>query len=357
MLVLSNEDVGELLTMAECVEALQQAYRDAAAGTTVNGHRSDIIAPTAHGDAAYSLKMMGAVMTAYEVGALRLNSDILSFPLKNGKRRKVKVPAAPGDRWVGLVLLFSTRTGEPLAIFPDGVVQQFRVGATSGLGVRAMARADARRVALIGTGWQAAGQAMAVAAVRPIEEICCFSPNADNRRQFAAEMERRLNIRVVPAETAEQAAQSADIVLCATNSMSAVIAGAAIRPGMHVGSIRDGELDRATLERADRLIIHHPDNMTGDHVVSATGVKYVEEISEISRDLGLAKVANAPALSDVVSGKVPGRGAAGEITCFLNYHGLAFQFAATGAVLYRKAVQAGAGRQLPTEWFTESVHP
>ena len=95
--------------------------------------------------------------------------------------------------------------------------------------------------------------------------------------------------------------------------------------------------------------------MTGGHVVCASGVKYAEEISEVSA--GLEKLADAPAISDVISGKVPGRSTPGEITCFLNYHGLGFQFAATGAVLYRKALQGGRGHQLPTEWFTESVHP
>jgi ornithine cyclodeaminase/alanine dehydrogenase-like protein (mu-crystallin family) len=301
--------------------------------------------------------MMGAVMTAFEIGALRLNSDILSFPVKDGKRRKVKVPAAPGDRWVGLVLLFSTRTGEPLAIFPDGVVQRLRVGATSGLGVRFMAREDAQTAAIIGTGWQATGQALAVAAVRPLKEIRCFSPNQDNRERFAAEMERSLGIAVVPAQSAAQAVRDADIILCATNSLSVVIDSASIGRGMHVGSIREGELDRGLMERVDRLVIHHPDNMTSDHVVCATGVEYASEIAEVSPDLELEKLAQAPALSDVISGKAPGRGTPDEITCFLNFHGLAFQFAATGAVLYRKAVQAGRGHKLPTDWFTETVHP
>src|SRR5208337_262407 len=250
MLLLSNEDVEDLLTMADCIDALQRAYQDAADGTAVNGFRSDIITQTTHENASYSLKMMGAVMTSFEIGALRLNSDILTFPVKNGKRRKVKVPAAPDERWVGLVLLFSTRTGEPLAIFPDGVVQRLRVGATSGLGVRYLARENARAVAIIGTGWQAGAQAMAVAAVRPIKEMLCFSPNPESRQRFSMELERRLGIPVVPAESAEQAVRSADIVLCATNSLNAVLRDELIGPGMHIGSIRKGEIDTATLLRA-----------------------------------------------------------------------------------------------------------
>jgi alanine dehydrogenase len=357
MLLLSNEDVEELLTMADCIDTLQRAYQDAADGIAVNGLRSDIITQTTHENATYSLKMMGAVMTSFEIGALRLNSDILTFPIKNGKRRKVKVPAAPDERWVGLVLLFSTKTGEPLAIFPDGVVQRLRVGATSGLGVRYLARENAQAVAIIGTGWQAGAQAMAVAAVRPIKEMRCFSPNPESRQRFSMELEQRLGIPVVPAESAEQAVRSADIVLCATNSLNAVLRDELIGPGMHIGSIRKGEIDPATLLRSDRVIIHHPDNMTDGHVVFARGVKHFEEIKEVSINTALRTLTEAPALSDVVSGKAAGRSAPSEITCFLNYHGLGFQFAATGAILYKKAMQAGRGHRLPTEWFTESVHP
>ena len=46
-----------------------------------------------------------------------------------------------------------------------------------------------------------------------------------------------------------------------------------------------------------------------------------------------------------------------EITCFLNYHGIGLQFAALGALLHRRATEAGSGHHLPTEWFTEDVHP
>lgn len=118
LLVLSNEDAERLLSMGECMDALATAYRDAAEGTALNGRRSDMLTRTAREDAVYCLKLVGGVVPSLKVGSLRLNSDILTFPETDGRRRKVKVPAAPGNRWVGLVLLFSTETGEPLAIFP-----------------------------------------------------------------------------------------------------------------------------------------------------------------------------------------------------------------------------------------------
>ena len=95
-----------------------------------------------------------------------------------------KVPAAPGNRWVGLVLLFSVDNGEPLAIMPDGVMQRMRVGATNGLGIKYLARKNAETVGILGSGWQAGSQLMAACAVRDIKQIRCFSPTRENRESI-----------------------------------------------------------------------------------------------------------------------------------------------------------------------------
>src|SRR5262249_25289092 len=148
------------------------------------------------------------------------------------------------ERYVGLVLLFSTTTGEPLAIYPDGVVQRMRTGATSGLAAKYLAREDARIVALLGTGWQAGSQAMAIHTARPgTTTIRCFSPNEANGRAFAGEMSENLGIDVVPAATAREAVRGSDVVLCATNSMQPMLPADWLEPGMHVSSLKRLELD------------------------------------------------------------------------------------------------------------------
>ena len=357
MLVLSNEEAEALLHMPECMDALELTYRQAAQGTAVNGRRSDMITATSRADSVYCLKLVGGVVPSLKIGALRLNSDILTFPEKGGTRRKVKVPAAPGNRWVGLVMLFSTETGEPLAIFPDGVVQRARVGATSGLAVRHLARPDATRLALLGSGWQAGAQAMAAAAARPLSEIRCFSPNLDNARQFAGELEKSLGITVQPAVSAKEAVEGADIVLCATNSLAPVLDADWLDDGVHLGSIRDKELPAAAILRAQKVFIHHPDNMGSDHLVVASDVSYDEGVKAINSDPALEAFTRAPTLADLIAGKAEGRASADDVTCFLNYHGLGYQFAAVGAVFYRKALEAGCGHALPADWFTETVHP
>src|SRR5260370_7016432 len=82
-------------------------------------------------------------------GEVGIDSDIVTWPKQGNTMRRVKLPAAPNGRYVGLVLLFSSETGEPLAILPDGVMQRIRVGATNGLGIKYLARKDATSVPIL----------------------------------------------------------------------------------------------------------------------------------------------------------------------------------------------------------------
>jgi alanine dehydrogenase len=355
-LILSNDDVGRLLTMPECIAVLEEAYSELAEGRGVSRTRSDCFTPTARADALYSLKSMDGVIPKLGVGAVRINSDIVTWPQKGNNVRREKVPAAPGNRYVGLVLLFSTENGEPLAIFPDGVMQRMRVGAANGLGAKYLARANAKTVGILGSGWQAGAQLMAICSVRSIETIRCFSPNVANREAFAREMSVLLDVAVAPATTAEDAITSADIVMCATNTVDPVFFEHWIEPGMHLSSIKRPEIESSAVKRSNRVVIHVNDAkpihaMTKDLVVPETAGGRGWEVGS---DIDFNKL---PTLPDLVTGRTPGRQSDREVTCFINNIGLGYQFAAAGSLLYRKAKESGAGRDLPTEWFTEDVHP
>src|SRR5256885_16977716 len=183
MLVLSNEEIARLLTIDECMAALEPMYRDVAEERVLFSPRVDNIAPNSHPDGYYAFKHMGGTWPREKVQALRINSDVVTHPLVAGKPRRVKQPLANG-RWVGLVLLFSTETGALLAMFPDGVMQRLRVGATSGLALKHLARPDAERLALIGTGWQAGAQP-APAPPRPrLRDVRGRSPRPESREAF-----------------------------------------------------------------------------------------------------------------------------------------------------------------------------
>jgi len=356
MLLLSNDEIDRLLTMAECVDVLDTAYRELAAGRATDRRRSDSFVQTSRPGALYSLKSMDGIAPAFGVGAVRINSDVVTWPTREGNLRREKLPLAPGGRWVGLVLLFSIETGEPLAIFPDGYLQRLRVGATNGLAAKHLAREDARTVGLLGSGWQAGGQVMAIRAVRPIERIRCYSTSAERREAFAREWSHRLGVEVAPVSSPEEAVRGADVVLCATNSIEHVFFERWVEAGMHLSSIKRPEIEPAAIRRADRVVIHSR-GAAPMHVMAA-GVELPEATEgkgwKLLEDIDFATL---PELHDLVAGTVPGRGAPDEITCFLNNIGRGYQFAAVGGALYRKAKAAGAGRELPTEWFTQDVHP
>jgi alanine dehydrogenase len=355
-LILSNDDVEKVLGMGELIDVMEDAYIELAEGRGISRTRSDCFTPTARPDALYSLKSMDGVVPKLGVGAVRINSDIITWPKRGNNLRREKVPAAPNGRYVGLVLLFSVDNGEPLAILPDGVLQRMRVGAANGLGIKHLAREDATRVGILGSGWQAGAQLLAACAVRKVTSVRCFSPNAQNRAAFTAEMSAQLGIEVVPVDQPEDAVGGADIVMCATNTLDSIFFARWIEPGMHLSSIKRPEIEAAALARADCVVIHW--NEPSPIHVEAKGVVNEEKADGRGwRVAGEIDFKTLPTLPELICGRLGGRKSARDVTCFVNNIGLGYQFAAAGSLVYRKAKEVGLGHDLPTDWFTEDVHP
>lgn len=355
-LILSNEEIDSILEMPDCIAILEDAYRELYAGNAVTRHRSDCITPTGRKDALYGFKTMDGVIPSQGVSAIRLNSDIVTWPTVDGNMRRVKVPAAPNDRWVGLILLFSTENGEPLAIMPDGVIQRSRVGATNGLGVKYMAREDARTIGILGSGWQAGTQLVAACAVRNIQSIKVFSPNEAHRVSFAQEMNDMLDAEIAPVSSVESVVADVDIVMCASNSIEPIFFEKWLRPGLHVSAIKTPEIDAAALFAADRVGLHF--GQLEPNTIRAAGVEPPDRRG--GRGWAVKEkfdFESCPRLPQMIAGGVTGRTSDQEVTCFVNDMGLGLQFAAVAGLAYRKAREAGLGNELPTDWFTENVHP
>lgn len=353
-LLLSNEDVEAALTMPDCLAAIEDAARDFGAGMAATGTRTEILTPSDRSDALYSLLSMTGVVPKYGVGAVRINSDLLSWPQTPDGVRRIKIPAAPGDRYVGLVLLFSVATGEPLAIYPDGIVQRMRVGATCGVAAKLMARSDARVAGIIGTGWQAGAQLQAYALVRKLDVVRCYSPSAERRNAFARDMSRTLGLDVVPVATAREAVEGVDLVICATSSMQPILPPEWLKPGQHVSSLKQLELDPAVARRAD-VVVTHVRTFKSD-IERTKGADLARDSEHAKARLGQAlRKDEMPELTDLLQGRIGGRNRDEDITLFLNYAGLGYQFAATGHVIWTRAREKGLGRNLDTDWFTSAV--
>jgi ornithine cyclodeaminase/alanine dehydrogenase-like protein (mu-crystallin family) len=367
MLILSNEEIESFLSIRSCIDALESAYRSWDKGTAINRPRTDLVLPSATEAGVYAFKSMEAGLYDPPVVALRINSDIIRWKQQGSRVIKTKIPAAPGQKYVGLIMLFSTVNGEPLAMFPDGVVQRMRVASSSALAARYLAREDAGTLALFGSGWQAGSHLPAMCEVRPIKRVNVFSPTQANREAFVREMQEKVAAEVRSVGAPDEAVKEADIIAATTNSLSRVVNPEWVKPGLHLTCVRVPELGEETLRKIDRLVIHARQHAPENFIAGfgEEGIEAHDAIDIIRKGPAHAhEVAveqpfwlSAPSLKDLVTGRVPGRAHARESTCFLNNIGIGLQFAAVGAAVFNQAKAKGIGHEIPTDWFLESVHP
>jgi ornithine cyclodeaminase/alanine dehydrogenase-like protein (mu-crystallin family) len=163
-------------------------------------------------------------------------------------------------------------------------------------------------------------------------------------------------VKVVPVDSAEAALDGADIAMCATNTIDNVFFARWVKPGLHISSIKRPEVEVAAIKRSDVVVLHSNDG-TPMHLF-AKGVRIPEKAEGkgwmLAEEIAFDKL---PTLPQLIVGEAKGRTGDAQVTCFLNNIGLGFQFAAVGALVYRKAREKGLGHDLPTDWFTETVHP
>src|SRR5262252_8863217 len=364
-LILNNAEITALLPMADCLARMDDTYRDMGLGQAGNRPRSDIYGPV-HDNGRYVFKTMDGMLPCFDVAALRLNSDVIRWQHGPHGLRKDKQPTAGAGKFCGLIYLFSTRNGEPLAIMPDGVIQRLRVACCNALGARYMAPANASIYALIGAGRQASAQAVAMSLVRPLREVRIYSPTSAKRERLAAELKQQLDIDVRAVDDPRIAVRGAHIVGCATNSLTPVLEADWLEPNAHVTCVKELELDDRILERAAQVVVHtrlgRPANFIigkGQEAIYDHDPK--EGLPEDLEKIRAARksrldLAERPDLGELVSGHVqpPPHGG---LTCFVNVMGSGLQFAALGSLAYEAAKKQGVGREIPTDWLLELEHP
>ncbi len=359
MLLVTNDDIETFLSMPECVATLEEAYRDFGNGDAVDIPRQDMLVSNDRQGAVHAFKTMSGSWPRAKVAALRLNSDIVTWPITNGSPRRVKVPVSqPGGRYNGSVLLFSTETGQLICMMNDGFVQKTRVGGSSGVAAKYLSRADSKVMCLLGTGWQAEAHLEAMCAVRRFDKVKIYSPTEANRKAFADRFRAKLQVNIVAVDSAEEAADGVDILVSATNSMTPTIKPEWVKPGMHIASVRGSEIPLSVLKKVDRLVLN-----TSEPVTAYPARGWPSEVPEFTNgdysrpDIGVFDLSKVPELKNVVAGTSPGRQSDDEITCFHNYKGLGLQFAALGSIVYREATKRKLGQSVADTFFTQTVHP
>lgn len=348
-LLLSTDDTQRTVSTADGIEALERAYQALAEGEAAVRLRSDLIVPV-QDDEAYNLATMEGAIRPLGVAAIVLRSDYNKTVIKHGAPSHEKWARQLG-LFCGLTILYSIHTAEPLAIIAHGHLQVMRVGATSALAAKYLARADSRVCGIIGTGWQAQGHARALAATFGLKQIRVYSRNVQAREAFCRSMSEELALDVVPVGTAEAAVTGSDIVAACTNSRTPVVREEWFAPGMFLSSVRGSrEVGAEAMRHADIYGVHSlgfgPMNVVGDP----------EQPDRYPGVPGRMEFpGNAVSLAQIVSDPRYRRSDPRQLTYFNNNRGLGIQFAALGKVAYDRSVQLGLGRELPTEWFLMDI--
>ncbi len=351
-LILNNEEIEQALNVKDCLDVMEETYRELASCQAVNRPVTHSYLPHSLAQTTYSFKSVDGGVKKFGVLALRITSDVVREQSVNNSMRLEKLPLAGRGQYLGLVQLFSIETGELLAIMPDGLIQQTRVGVTSALGAKALSRQNSETLALIGSGGQARSHFRFLVSVRPIKRVKIFSPNPEHRKAFADQLEKESGIPTEPVESAEAAVRNCDMVCSATNSSRPVISFAWLKPGMHYNSIREFEMDEAALEKSDVVAIHT--RLGGIQHFQPPGIE--KDLPGVRRDKP-RDWNRYPEIQELLVGKAKGRTSDKQITFFLNNVGTGVQFAAMGYLAYRAAKKKGLGKEIPTDWFLQDIKP
>lgn len=359
MLILNADHVKSVLSMKECMAALEDAYRENALGRAVNHSRTHLHMAVSKRDQLYRFKTMPGGLEKLGLLAIRLNSDMVSFPVIDGQRRQVKIAAAPGERFVGQILLYKAETLQLVALLSEGAIQLFRVGGTGGISSKYMAKKNASVVGLFGSGQQARTQVLAHCLARDIKLVKVFSPNRDHRHHFADAVSKEAQVEIRAVDTPQECAKGVDILAVATDSRDPVIKSAWLEPGMHVTGVGN-ELDAEGRKRV-AIYSHRDRQIHGwENWWSGESLKRMEEIWPGHENAygkpARERAADFPTIGEIMIGKFSGRDNDEQITYFHSGIGLGIEFAAVGAHIIAKAKEKKLGMEVPDDWFSQTEH-
>jgi ornithine cyclodeaminase/alanine dehydrogenase-like protein (mu-crystallin family) len=314
-ILLTEQQVTELLDSATAIDAVEEVLRHQAEGAATNRPRQRVAMP-------------GSLLHVMAAGDRLLGVCGI----------KTYISSRNGTRF--LVLLYDSDSGELLTIIEADRLGQMRTGAASGVATKYMARKDADTVGIFGTGWQAESQLMAICQVRKIRSITAYGRDRQRRESFCRKMTAALRVDVSPAESPEETARDKAIIVTATTARQPVLRGEWINPGTHVNaagsnSLSKVEIDVETIRRASLIAVDSIDQSrmeSGDLLPALErGVITWESVTELGR---------------IVAGQVPGRSGPQDVTLFES-HGVAIWDIAVALRVYRLARDHGIGQTVP----------
>jgi ornithine cyclodeaminase/alanine dehydrogenase-like protein (mu-crystallin family) len=335
MFLITDEQVRSAISVRDCLEVVELAYRDLAAGEASDSPRERIFVGGGLKDPdVYSLSRLCGAVPRFGVAALRITSH------RRGAARD------PLDNHI--ILLFDVTNGRLSAILQGFTISGLRLGATTALPAKYLAPAGASEIGVFGSGKQARTNLEGIAAVTSLKLVKVYSPNPEHCRLFAEEMEKKLAIPVVPQKQPTAVVKNSGIVLCASNAWEPVFDGKVIEEGALVISLRNSdqhkrprEFDDTTIARSSMIIVCSKRQMEHDN--------QAELLEPLAK--GLTSWEKIYELTDLVTHKVPARSSPKDIVFYHSNTGSGIQFAAVGYKVVEILKAKGGSQELPDEWF------
>ena len=325
LLVLSYDDVAQLLPMEECVDVMEEALAALARGEMFQPLRSITRPPDATGLSGLMPAYRAGARPVYALKALTVTPD---NPVRHGL-----------DAHQGAVLLSDGATGELVALVNASAITEIRTAAVSGVATRYLARDDSRELAVLGAGVQARSHLRAMAAARPFTRARIWSPTERNARRLADEAAGEVPFALDVVGSAEEAVRGANVIVTATTAREPVLRRDWLGDGVHLNAVGSAfpharELDGATVAAAKLVVDRREsaENEAGDYLLA------VKE-GAIPRDHIHAE------LGEIVIGAAEGRSSPEEITVFKSL-GIAVEDLAAADYVVRKAHEHGLGAKV-----------
>lgn len=314
VLVLSRADVRRLLTLEECIAAVEDAFR-------------------LYGQGA--LQPPAVLGTHVAGGGFHIKAGVMPRDgrLYYAAKTNANFPENPARRGLptiqGAVLLFDAECGRPLAVMDSIEITSLRTAAATAVAANFLAREDAKTLTVIGCGVQGRVQTAALLAVRAFTKVFAFDVDAVRAKAFADELRRELKVEIEAVEQFPTATRQSDAVVTCTTSKKAFLLPEHIHAGTFVAAVGADNEDKQELD--PRLLVGNlvvPDVIEqaasiGElhHAVRAG----VVDVGSITTDLGR-----------VVAGRSPGRTSPEQVTIF-DSTGMALQDVAAACAVYAKA--------------------
>jgi alanine dehydrogenase len=321
-LILTRSDVASLLDLRDCIEAVEDAFRQhgrrTAVGPGVLGLHVD--------GGGFHIKAAG-VHHPCPLFAAKINANFTDNPTRHG------LPTVQG-----VIVLSDLTNGTPLAVLDSIEITIQRTAAATAVATKYLARQDARVVTIVGCGVQGRAQLRSVACVRSIAEVHAYDVDADVRGRFVDEMAQAVGVPVRAATNLQDALYGSDIVVTCTTARQPIVHQGDVRPGTFLAAVGADNPDKQEID--------------SPLLASATVVADVLDQSVTIGDLHHAVAAGLLTRADVygelgeiVCGRKPGRRFADEIIVF-DSTGMALQDVAASALVYQRALDRGVGQRI-----------